>query len=65
MLVEGATVLVFLALPSLISPAVDLVIAHKTNSVYGRTTSWASFERMIELLFQAKGVEMTGPYPWG
>jgi len=20
--------------------------------------------RMIELLFEAKGIEMTGPYPW-
>lgn len=45
-------------------PAVDLVIAHKTNSVYGRTTSWASWERMIERLLDAKGVQMTGPYPW-
>ena len=46
-------------------PALDLVIAHKTNSVYGRTTSWDSWHRMIELLFEAKGVEMSGPYPWG
>jgi CubicO group peptidase (beta-lactamase class C family) len=45
-------------------PAVDLVIAHKTNSVYSRTTSWASWQRMIELLFDARGVDMTGPYPW-
>ena len=45
-------------------PALDLVIAHKTNSVYGRTTSWESWERMIELLFEARGVEMPGPYPW-
>lgn len=45
-------------------PAVDLVIAHKTNAVYGRTTSWDSFERFIELLFAAKGVTMPGPYPW-
>jgi len=46
-------------------PAVDLVIAHKTNSVYGRTTSWESWQRMIELLFDAKGIEMAGAYPWG
>jgi CubicO group peptidase (beta-lactamase class C family) len=46
-------------------PALDLVIAHKTNSVYGRTTSWGSYERFIELLFEAKGVEMQGPFPWG
>lgn len=45
-------------------PAIDLVVAHKTNSVYGRTTSWSSYERMIELLFEAKGVELEGPYPW-
>ncbi len=46
-------------------PAIDLVIAHKTNSVYRRTTSWASWHRMIELLFEAGGVEMSGAYPWG
>jgi len=45
-------------------PALDLVIAHKTNSVYGRTTSWQSYERFIELLFEAKGIEMSAPYPW-
>ena len=46
-------------------PALDLVIAHKTNSVYGRTTSWKSWQRMVELLFDARGVHMDGPYPWG
>jgi len=46
-------------------PAIDLVVAHKTNSVYGRTTSWESWHRMIELLFEAKGVQMPGAYPWG
>jgi CubicO group peptidase (beta-lactamase class C family) len=45
-------------------PALDLVIAHKTNAVYGRTTSWDSWHRMIELLFEAKGVAMEGSYPW-
>ncbi len=45
-------------------PALDLVVAHKTNSVYGRTTSWASWQRMIELLFEAKGVRPQGPWPW-
>jgi CubicO group peptidase (beta-lactamase class C family) len=45
-------------------PALDLVLAHKTNSVYGRTTSWESYERLIELLFDAKGVQMEEPYPW-
>jgi CubicO group peptidase (beta-lactamase class C family) len=37
-----------------VMPAVDLVIAHKTNSAYRRTTSWASFERFIERLLEAK-----------
>ncbi|MEJ2204337.1 MAG: serine hydrolase [Gemmatimonadota bacterium] len=46
-------------------PAVDLVIAHKTNNVYRRTTSWESWHRMLELLLEARGVEMPGPYPWG
>jgi CubicO group peptidase (beta-lactamase class C family) len=44
-------------------PALDLVIAHKTNSAYGRTTSWRSWNRMVELLLEARGV--TGPWPWG
>ena len=46
-------------------PAVDLVLAHKTNSVYSRTTSWGSWERLLELLLEAKGIEMESPYPWG
>ena len=45
-------------------PALDLVIAHKTKSAYGRTTSWSSWQRLVELLFQAHGVEMPGPFPW-
>ena len=45
-------------------PELDLVIAHKTNSVYGRSTSSQSWNRMVELLFEAKGVQMPGPYPW-
>ncbi|MFC1662186.1 serine hydrolase domain-containing protein [Gemmatimonadota bacterium] len=45
-------------------PALDLVIAHKTHNVYRRTTSWQSWERMVELLLEAKGAEMEGPYPW-
>lgn len=46
-------------------PAIDLVVVHKTNRVYRRTTSWDSWQRMIELLLEARSVEMTGPYPWG
>jgi CubicO group peptidase (beta-lactamase class C family) len=45
-------------------PALDLVVAHKTNNIYGRSTSAASWQRIIELLFEAKGVKMPQPYPW-
>jgi len=48
-----------------VMPAVDLVIAHKTNSIYSRTTSWESYERFMEMLLESKrGLEMTAPYPW-
>jgi CubicO group peptidase (beta-lactamase class C family) len=46
-------------------PALDLVVAHKTNSVYERTTSWESWQRFMELLLESKkGVEWAAPYPW-
>lgn len=45
-------------------PDIDTVIAHKTHNVYGRSTTTASWQRIIELLFDAKGVQMSGPYPW-
>lgn len=45
-------------------PALELVIAHKTDSAYGRTTSWASWQRMLELLLEARGAGME-VYPWG
>ena len=45
-------------------PKLDLVLAHKTNNVYRRRTAWASVERIIESLFEAKQVEMPGPFPW-
>ncbi len=46
-------------------PVLDLVIAHKTNSVYSRTTSWDSWERFMELLLESrKGLAMDRPYPW-
>jgi CubicO group peptidase (beta-lactamase class C family) len=45
-------------------PALDLVIAHKTNNVYSRTTSWDSWHRMLELILEAKGAEVAA-YPWG
>ena len=44
--------------------AIDLVIAHKTNNIYGRRTSGESFEGIFELLLEARGVEMEAPYPW-
>lgn len=46
-------------------PAIDLVIAHKTNSIYGRTTSWDSWHRLIEMLFEAKGIQPEAGWPWG
>lgn len=45
-------------------PAVGLVIAHKTNNVYERTTSWESYERMLELLLSARGIRPEGDWPW-
>jgi CubicO group peptidase (beta-lactamase class C family) len=45
-------------------PAIDLVISHKTKYAYRRVTSWESWHRMIELLFDANNVSMAGPYPW-
>jgi CubicO group peptidase (beta-lactamase class C family) len=45
-------------------PSLDLVVAHKTNNIYGRSTSGTSWQRIIELLFDAKGVNMAQPYPW-
>jgi CubicO group peptidase (beta-lactamase class C family) len=45
-------------------PALDMVIAHKTNNVYGRTTSWESWHRMLELILEAKGAKVAA-YPWG
>jgi CubicO group peptidase (beta-lactamase class C family) len=46
-------------------PALDLVVAHKTNSAYGRTSSWESWQRMLELMFTARGVEPDAGWPWG
>ena len=48
----------------MVFPAIDLVIAHKTNAIYSRTTSSDSWNRMIELIFEARGIEMQGSYPW-
>lgn len=45
-------------------PSVHLVVAHKTHNIYGRSTRSESWQRIIELLFEAKGVKMPGPYPW-
>ncbi len=45
-------------------PSLNLVLAHKTHNIYQRATRWESFERIIELLFEAHAVTMPGPYPW-
>ena len=45
-------------------PSLNLVLAHKTHNIYQRATKRESFERIVELLFEAKGVAMPGPYPW-
>ena len=45
-------------------PSLDMVIAHKTHNIYGRSTRTASWERIIELLFDAKGVKLAEPFPW-
>ena len=45
-------------------PSLNLVIAHKTHNVYQRATSERSYERALELVLEAKGVTMPGPYPW-
>lgn len=46
-------------------PAIDLVIAHKTNNAYGRTTAWDSWHRLIELLLEARGIQPETGWPWG
>lgn len=37
-------------------PAINVVVAHKTHNVYGRTTASASFDQILERLFAAKGI---------
>jgi len=44
-------------------PAVDLVVAHKTQSAYRRTTSWESWQRMLELILEARGARVEA-WPW-
>ena len=44
-------------------PALDMVVAVKTNSVYGRTTSWESWHRLLERLLAARGVRVER-FPW-
>ncbi|HUE90361.1 MAG TPA: serine hydrolase [Vicinamibacterales bacterium] len=45
-------------------PSLQMVIAHKTHNIYGRSTPATAWQRIIELLFDAKGVAVDGPYPW-
>ena len=35
-------------------PALDMVIAHKTDRVYQRKTSWDSYFKMVNMLIKAK-----------
>jgi hypothetical protein len=37
---------------------------HKTNNIYGRSTTTASWQRILELVLEAKGVRVTEPFPW-
>jgi hypothetical protein len=41
-------------------PAANIVVAHKTHNIYGRSTASASYERILALLFAAKGVASSG-----
>jgi CubicO group peptidase (beta-lactamase class C family) len=45
-------------------PSINLVVAHKTHNIYRRATSRESWQRILELVLEAKGVKMPGPYPW-
>jgi hypothetical protein len=44
-------------------PIIVFVLAHKTHDIYRGSTSSESVERILELLFEAKGVAMPGPNP--
>lgn len=45
-------------------PAQNIVVAHKTNNIYGRSTATESWERILEFVLDAKGVKLPGSYPW-
>jgi len=45
-------------------PAVNLVVAVKTKSDYGRDMSWESWQRMMELLFGARGIAPAPGVGW-
>ena len=45
--------------------AAEMIERDKTNSAYGRTTAWASWHRLIEMLFAAKGIQPVAGWPWG
>ncbi len=44
-------------------PALDLVVAHKTNDAYERSTPLPTWYRTLELILEAKGVKVDA-YPW-
>ena len=64
MLLQLLIVLILLVLAIAVFPALELVIAHKTNNVYRRTTAWDSWHTMLEMILEAKGVDVGGDYPW-
>lgn len=47
-------------------PALDLVVAVKTNAVYRRTTRWEAWHRLLEQLVRARPDQdaWEGPFPW-
>lgn len=45
-------------------PAAQLVVSHKTHSVYERTTSGESYEKLLELLLGARGLKPEREWPW-
>ncbi|MHB1191991.1 MAG: serine hydrolase domain-containing protein [Longimicrobiales bacterium] len=44
-------------------PALDLVVAHKTNNAYERQTPLDAWHRTLELILEAKGAKVDA-YPW-
>jgi len=45
-------------------PQLNIVVAHKTNNIYQRSTATASWEKILEFVLEAKGATLPGGYPW-